>query len=220
MKAANLPEQAEPPSNPPFLNPTASACMSDAWYLFVNMVEKCDYSTAAWIFKKCIEQGADIEEARAKRTASAEKRAAAAPFKPPTITEIDAADRHQVCVWWERLRSTEQKFEDANVLKSIGRIQARYIEFGGYPAGYTEGKLPPIKKKGAIKRVAPNAALPALFDPTNPESAFSIERAKRGGHLTQLEFAKHLVAGGDPQFGTDAKSLLGNLRYHLGKAKK
>jgi hypothetical protein len=195
----------ERPSEPPYLNPTASWYTGDAWFLFANIIDSCGYPTAKFIFEKCIKEGAEIEAAKAKRVANAQRRAAAAPMKIPTIAQIDAAGHSQICIWWERLRSTEQKFDSASEKESVDRIQARYIEFGGYPKDYTEGKLPPIPQK----RNHDDAALVAMFDRSNPQSPYSIAREKRGGKLKTAEFAASLV----PEFGTSAGHIMRKVKY-------
>jgi hypothetical protein len=206
----------EPPSEPPYLNRTASWYAGDAWYLFASIMGKCGFETAKFIFEKCIKEGAEIEAANAKRSANAQQRAGAAPMKIPTVQEIDAADRERICMWYARLLTTDQHFSNRE-REAVDRLTKRYIEFGGFPAGF-KPRLPPIKKKGAVKRDAANAALPAMFDATNPRSAFSIEKAKRGGDLTKRDFAGLLVKS-DKKFGKDVDSLLANLRYHRSKAK-
>jgi hypothetical protein len=155
--------EGEPPSEPPYLNPTASWYVGDARYLFAIMIEKCGYPTAKFIFEKCIKEGAEIEAANAKRSANAQQRPDAAPMKIPTIQEIDAADRNRICMWYARLLTTDQRFSNREK-EAVDRLAKRYIEFGGFPAGF-KPKLPPIKKKGATRKVRPAAAeLPALFE--------------------------------------------------------
>ena len=103
----------KPAKDSPGLNPTASWYAGDAWYLFAIMIEKCGYPTAKFIFEKCIKKGAEVEAANAKRLADAQRRAGTPPMKLPTRRKIDAADRHQICVWWARLRATDQAFSES-----------------------------------------------------------------------------------------------------------
>jgi hypothetical protein len=48
-----------------------------------------------------------------------------------------------------------------------------------------------------------------MFDRTNPQSAYSIERERRGGKLTMPEFAASLV----PKFGSSAGHVLRKVKY-------
>jgi hypothetical protein len=154
--------EGEPPSEPPYLNPTASWYAGDAWYLFAIIIEKCGLETAKFIFEKCIKEGTEIEAASAKRAAATQRRATAAPMKIPTIKEIKAADRDRICMWYARLLTTDQHLS-LQEKKSVALLTKRYIEFGGFPADFVP-RLPPIKKKGATRKVRPAAAeLPALF---------------------------------------------------------
>ena len=86
-------------------------------------------------------------------------------------------------------------------------ILKRYVAFGGYPVDFNQN-LPPIKKRGAVKRTAPNAELATFFDESNPNSDWSI--AKRRG-LTKTAYAATLV----PKHGATAEHVLANLRYRL-----
>jgi hypothetical protein len=197
----------------PGLDPSASWYAGDARYLFAIMIEKCGYPIAKVIFEKCIKEGAEIEAAKKKRAAKTQQRASAAPMKIPTPKEIDAADRERICMWYARLLATDQHL-NAREKNAVARLTKRYIEFGGYPAGF-KANLPPLKKKGAVKRDAVNAALPAMFDDRNPRSPFSMEKKRGGGKLTKHEYAASLI----PKFGATAEHVLANLRYHRGKPK-
>jgi hypothetical protein len=154
----------EAPSDPPYFNVTASWYSGDAWLLFDEIAQRCGLPTAKFIFQKCIEV-ADEQESRAKAIKKAKAiRGKRAPIELPTLKQVDSFDRNQTCRWWDRLGSTDQKFKGGE-RKIIGRLAARYVEFGGYPKGYIEGKLPPIKQKGARRRNMPKAAeLPAMFE--------------------------------------------------------
>jgi hypothetical protein len=191
------------PSVQPGLDPTASWYLGDAWYLFSVMMEKCGYPTAKIIFEKCIKDGAEIEAARAKRAAEVQRRASAAPMKIPTIREINGADRDRICIWYARLLTTEQHF-NAREQKGVNRLQQRYIQFGGFPVDFAP-KLPPIPSK----RNHGDAVLVDMFDRSNPESAYSIERKKRGGKLKDAEFAQSLV----PEFGASAGHIMRKVKY-------
>jgi hypothetical protein len=191
------------PSVQPGLDPTASWYSGDAWYLFSIMIEKCGYPTAKVIFEKCIRDGAEIETARAKRAAEVQRRAAAAPMKIPTIKQIDSADRDRVCIWYARLLTTEQHL-NAREQKAVDRLTERYIEFGGFPTDFAP-KLPPIP----TKRNHSDEVLVEMFDRSNPESAYSIERTKRAGKLKVAEFAASLV----PEYGASAQHILRKVKY-------
>jgi hypothetical protein len=189
--------------NHPGLDPTASWYSGDAWYLFSIMIEKCGYATARVIFEKCIRDGAEIEAARAKRAAEAQRRAAAAPMKIPTIKQINGADRDRICIWYARLLTTEQHL-NAREQKAVERLTKRYISFGGFPADF-DRKLPPIPKK----RNHEDAVLIDMFDRSNPQSAYSIARTEHGGKLKVAEFAASLV----PKFGTSAEHIMRKLKF-------
>jgi hypothetical protein len=202
----------EPPSEPPYLNSTASWYSGDAWFLFEEIHQRCGLPTATHIFQKCIDVAAQQEEENAAIERRKRVRKERAPFKLPTISQIDSADRRQICLWWARLRGTDQRFS-ASEKKIIRRLAERYQEVDGYPKDFDETALPPTKKKGARKRNAPNAQLPAMFDANNPDSPFSIEKARRGGKMTEREFAEVLVASNGP-YGKSVDGLIANLRYH------
>jgi hypothetical protein len=216
MPPPNFPN--EPPSEPPYLNPTASWYAGDAWYLFAIVIAKCGYPTAKFIFEKCIKEGAEIEAAKEKRTAAAQRRATAAPMKIPTIKEIDSADRERVCIWYTRWLETEQHLS-AQEQKAVAHLTKRYIQFGGFPADFVP-RLPPIKRKGARTRNAPGAELPAMFDKTNPQSSFSIEKAKRNGRFGKEQFAELLASRPDKKYGPTAEAVLRNERNWRKKKQK
>jgi hypothetical protein len=195
----------EPPSDPPGLNPTASWYSGDAWLLFAEIVGRCDLPTAKFIFQKCILVAEEQESRAATVTREKAARLARALPKLPTLEQITLADRQQVSRWWARL--PDRRF-NAQEKRVIAALTLRYQQLGGYPRGFNEN-LPPIKKRGSIKRAAPNADLPALFDEANPKSAFSIEKARRGGKLTKRSFAAILT----PRYGETAEHVLANLRY-------
>jgi hypothetical protein len=194
----------KPPKDSPGLNPTPSRYMSDAWYLFASMIEGCDYPTAKFIFEKCIKEGAEVQAANAKRSADAQRRAAAKPMKLPTITQIDAAARHQICVWWARLGATDQAFSEGEK-RIIHHLAGRYVEVGGYTKDFDEIRLPPIPQM----RNRNDAALLVMFDRSNPQSAYSIERERHGGKLKVSEFAASLV----PEFGGSASHIMRKVKY-------
>jgi hypothetical protein len=124
--------------------------------LFKNISRKLDVPTAKMIFQLCAHE-ASGEAAAEKKQPRRE------PMKLPTIAQIDGANRAKICMWWDRLRHTDQRFSKSEQ-KIIDRLWARYYEFGGYPEGYKEGKFPPIKQEGARRRNTPKAAeLPAMF---------------------------------------------------------
>jgi hypothetical protein len=120
----------EPPSEPPYLNTTASWYSGDAWFLFQEIVERCGLPTAKFIFEKCI----SVAEEHDSRSAALAKAKAArrerAPIKLPTAEQIAIADRHKICIWWARLRGTDQKF-NAREKRLIAALRARYVEVGG-----------------------------------------------------------------------------------------
>ena len=125
--------------------------------LFKSISQKLDVPTAKLIFQLCAQE-ASSEAAAEKKQPRREL------MKLPTISQIDGANRAKICMWWDRLRHTDQRFSKSEQ-KIIDRLWARYYEFGGYPEGYKEGTLPPIKREGARRRNTPKAAeLPAMFD--------------------------------------------------------
>ena len=197
----------EPPSSLPYLNSTAHWYLADAWDLFYEICGRCDVPTAKHIFQKCISvadeqeiQAAAIDKARAaQRTRELNKL--------PTEEAIAAADRKTICNWWARLPGRKFSAKEKTIVAALSR---RYVEVGGYPHDFDPARLPPIKKRGSVKRNAINAGLPKLFDVNDPSSAFAVEKAKRGGKLTMTEFAATLV----PAYGFDADHVLANLRYH------
>jgi len=196
----------EPPSDPPGLDATASWYVGDAWLLFREIYQRCGLSTAKFIFKKCISVAEQEIRALAIDTAKAAKRTRELN-KLPTEEEIVGADRKKICNWWARLPTRKLTTKEKGI---VAILSQRYIEVGGYPADFDPARLPPIKKRGSVKHNAVNAGLPKLFDANNPSSAFSVEKAKRGGKLTMTEFAATLV----PAYGFDADHVLANLRYH------
>jgi hypothetical protein len=203
--------KGEPFSEPPSLNPTASWYSGDAWILFEEIARRCGPRTAKWIFQHCIR----IAEEQQSSQAAAITRAKAARrarelTKLPTAEQIAAADRKQISNWWARL--PDRKY-NAREKRLYDLLRRRYVEVGGYGKDFKPNQLPPIKKLGSVKRNAPNRVLPALFDSANPQSSFSVEKAKRGGKLTQTEFAKTLV----PIHGHTAEHVLANLRYWRAK---
>jgi hypothetical protein len=198
----NIPN--EPPSDPPYLNPTANWFSGDAWFLFQEIVQRCGLPTAKFIFQKCINVADEKEDqARALEKAKAARRDRA-PIKLPTIEQIDAADRHQISVWWARLRGTDQDFS-ADQERKIQHLAGRYREVDGYTKDFDETKLPPIPKE----RNQADAALLAMFDRSDPQSAYSIACKKHGSELNIEEFAATLV----PTHGTSAKHVLRKLKY-------
>jgi hypothetical protein len=202
----------------PGLDATASWYSSDAWSLFQTICAQCGLTAATTIFKKCVAMGAEDAATEQKRERAALARARQAPLKLPTLAEINAADRERICVWWARLLAADQKFT-AKENRIIARLGARYFKFGGQPAGF-KAKIPPTKRKGAIKRDAVNAALPAMFDTTNPQSSFSIEKAKRNGRLTKEQFAELLASRADKKYGPTAEAVLRNERNWRKKKRK
>jgi len=151
-----------------------------------------------------MKDGAEIEAQNEKRATIAQRRAIAPPIKLPTIEQINAADRHQICVWWARLRGTDQDFS-VDEKQIIGHLAGRYVEVGGYTKDFDETKLPPIPQK----RNHDDAILVAMFDRTNPESAYSIARAERGGQLKVSEFAASLV----PKWGNSAGHVIRKVKF-------
>lgn len=134
--------------------------------LFKSISGELGVPSAKLIFELCAQEAVEP-------SAAADKEPRQDKMKLPTIAQADNASHAKICTWWERLRHTNQKFSSVEK-KVIGRIFARYVGFGGYPEGYVEGKLPPIKKQGARQRNAPKAAeLPAMF------SALKAERPGR-----------------------------------------
>ena len=194
----------EPPSDPSYLNSTANWYSGDAWFLFEEIRLRCGLPTAAFIFQKCIQVGAQQDAAKVALERRKRSRQERAPFKVPTASEIEAADRHQICIWWARLRLTDQRFS-AGEKKIIRLLAGRYKDVDGYPKDFDETKLPPIPQK----RNHGDAALVAMFDRSDAKSAYSIERKKRGGKLTKSEFAATLV----PAYGTSADHILRKVKY-------
>jgi hypothetical protein len=195
----------EPPSDPPYLNSTASWYSGDAWFLFQEIVQRCGLPSARFIFEKCIAV-ADEQESRAAAIAKTKAaRRSRPPIPLPTAEQIAKADRRQICIWWARLRGTDQKF-NAREKRLIAELRARYLDVGGYPAGFNENhQLPPIPKK----RNKNDAVLVKMFDRRNPQSAYCIERKKRGGKLTVGDFAATLV----PTYGASADHILRKVKY-------
>ena len=213
--------KGEPSSEPPdlnpiesWLNPTASWWLNPtaSWYLgymrlrFEEIARRCGPKTATWIFQKCIRDAEEQQSQAAARTREkAAQRGRELP-KWPTAEQIAAADRKQISIWWARLPN--RKF-NAREKRLSDLLLQRLIEVRGYAEDFKPKQLPPIKKPGSISRNAPSRKLPALFGPDDPQSAFSIEKANRGGKLTKTEFAKTLV----PIYGHDAENVLAKLRY-------
>jgi hypothetical protein len=192
--------EGEPPSEPPYLNPTASWYLGDAWDLFHDIVQRCGLPTAKFLFEQCIKEASRQEELRAKIDREKAARAKRTPIKLPTLKQIDAADHRQICRWWDLLQGQELKSSEKKV---IGRLAARYKDFGGYPEGYIEGKLPPIKKKGATRKVRPAAAeLPALF------TALKIEHPR----LSNPRIAEIVVERFGRKYGKNVEAVIRNER--------
>jgi hypothetical protein len=198
----------EPPSEPPYLNTTANHYLGDASFLFGEISTRCGEATAEFIFQKCVSEA--VKERHrvvgVQRAKAAQRARSLATL--PTAEQIAAADRRQISIWWARLPDRKVAAQERPL---YDLLRKRYIEFGGYAQDFNPNNLPPIKKPGSVKRRAPNRDLPVLFDAKDPHSAFSIERARRGGKLTLTEFAETLV----PKYGADAENVLANLRYHL-----
>ena len=176
----------EPASEPPYLNPTANWYSGDAWFLFVEIAQRCGLPTAKFIFQKCVEV-ADEQENQAKAIQKAKAvRRDRAPIKLPTMEQIRAADRQQVSIWWARLRGTDQKFGNRDK-PIIAALAERYKALDGYTRDFNEN-LPPIKKRGSKMRNSPNAELPRLFEEAKAvhgedfsKAAFSVMHANRIG---------------------------------------
>jgi hypothetical protein len=192
----------------PGLDPTASWYAGDAWYLFASMIESCGYPTAKFIFEKCIKEGAEIEAKKEKRAATVQRRATAAPIELPTIEEIDAADRHQISVWWKQLSDTDQDFS-ADEKLVIHHLAGRYKEFGGYTADFNPHR-PPIKRKGARARSAVNAKLPAMF---------AAEKA-RNSRLGRERIAEIVIERHGTKHGRTVETVMRNERNWRKKNRK
>ena len=186
----------KPPRSRPALNPTASWYSSEAWSLFSTISEQCGFAVAKFLFEQCIKMGAEQHQAKEKQAKDKRIRAEQAPLRLPTITQINAADRQRICMWWARLLKADQKFSPCET-KIISRLTARYVEVGGYPVGFSV-KLPPTKKKGAVNRVSPADDLPNIFK-ARPEG------------LSKTAFAETLV----PRYGATAELVLRKLRHRL-----
>jgi hypothetical protein len=197
---------------PPGLNPTASWYLGYARFLLEKIAQRCGPQTAKWIFQKCI-QGAEEQQSQAAAIPRAKAaRRARELTKWPTAEQIAAADRKQISTWWARL--PDRKL-NAREKRLCDLLWGRYFEFGGYTEDFKPNQLPPIKKPGSVKRNAPNRRLPALFDAADPQSAFSVEKAKRGGKLKQAEFAATLV----PMHGLTVDNVLANMRHWRSRSK-
>jgi len=202
--------RGEPCSEPPDLNPTASWYSGDAWLLFGEIARRCGLLTAKWIFQNCIRVAEEQERQTAATTKAKAAQRTRELTKLPTAEQIAAADRKQISKWWARL--PDRKF-NAREKRLYDLLLRRYVEVGGYDKDFKPNQLPPIKKVGSVKHNAPNRDLVALFDSANPQSAFSVEKANRGGKLTQTEFATTLI----PTYGHDVENVLANLRYWRAK---
>jgi hypothetical protein len=192
----------EPPSEPPSLNPTANWYSQDAWNLFAEIAQRCGLPTAKYLFQSCITEADNQERAIVGRDRAKAAQRARELTKLPTAEQVASADRQKICNWYARLPSRKFRARERPIVDAIFK---RYIAFGGYPVDFKEN-LPPIKKRGAVKRNAANAELMALFDESNPESGWSI--AKRRGS-TKTAYAATLV----PRHGATADHVLANLRY-------
>jgi hypothetical protein len=204
----------KPQKDSPGLDPTASRYLSDARYLFANMIESCGYPIAKHIFQKCIKEGAEIEAKKEKRVVTAQRRAKAPPIDLPPIAKQNAMSREDVCKWWIRFADTEQPYDER-----ARHLWSLYQAFGGQPEGFNP-HLPPIKRKGAKTRNAVNAQLPAMFDETNPESDFSIWKAKRNGRGTKEQFADLQASRPGKKHGPTADAVLHNERNWRKKKRK
>lgn len=131
-------------------------------------------------------------------------------IKLPTTAQIEGANRSKICAWWDRLRHTDQTFSDAE-RKIIHQLAGRYIEVGGYPSGYIEGKQPPIKRKGAKAHNPPGAKLPAMFDAM---------KAERNGNLTKERFAEIVVKVHGKTYGKNVEAVQRNERNWRKKNRK
>jgi hypothetical protein len=157
--------------------------------LFKTISGELGVPSAKLIFQMCAREAVES-------CATEDKPPRREQMKLPTIAQIDAASHARIYTWWERLRHTDQQFNNSEK-KIISRLAARYVAIDGYPAGYVEGKLPPIKKRGAVKRDAVNAALPALFN------ALKIEHPR----LSNLRIAEIVVERYGKRHGKNAEAV-------------
>jgi hypothetical protein len=204
MRPPEIPD--EPPSEPPYLNSTANWYLQPAWDLFAEIYQRCGAATAKFIFNRCIEEAEKQEREEGTKISATLSRRARELTELPTLDEVRAADRRQIVRWYAFWPDRKYKGKEKKITQLL---QQRYVELGGHPEGFDPLKLPPIKRRGSVKHNAPNAELRALFDESDPDSAFSREKAKRGGHLKKSEFATTLV----PKYGATADHVLANLRY-------
>lgn len=159
MPAPTFP--GEPPSEPPYLNPSAHWYLGDASFLFQEIVERCGIATAKFLFQECIRVAEEQEQQAAAITKADAAQQARALAKLPTLPQIATADREQICRWWARLPT---RMLTENEKEIVGALAQRYVDVRGYPKGFDPTRLPPIKKKGAKARKPRGAELPAMFD--------------------------------------------------------
>jgi hypothetical protein len=167
--------------------------------LFKTISGELGVPSAKLIFQLCAQEAVEPCTAESKPPRREQ-------MKLPTIAQIEGASRAKICTLWERLRHTDQQFNNSEK-KIIGQLAARYVEVGGYPTGYVEGKLPPIKKRGAVKRDAVNAALPELF------KALKIEHPR----LSNLRIAEIVVERYGKRYGKNAEAVDRTERNWRGK---
>jgi hypothetical protein len=81
----------------------------------------------------------------------------------PSADKIRAMTYRKVCQWWRRIQDNAQVFE-GDQRESLKVLATRYADGKGYQ-GRIPPLPPPLKKKGASRRITPKGAeLPAMFD--------------------------------------------------------
>jgi hypothetical protein len=170
---------------------------------FAKLCREFGEPTARLVMKRC----ADITEAPAPVRPPRKLQ----DVKLPPAAEIEAMTCHKVCEWWRRIQDNGQVFEGGQK-QSLTALAKRYRECDGYQGSILLMPLP-FKQKGASRKVRPPAAeLPAMFDLSNPQSAFSIEKAKRNGRLTKERFAELVIEQHGTKYGPTVEAVLRNLR--------
>jgi hypothetical protein len=182
----------EPPSEPPYLNATASWHLGDAWFLFSNIIENCGYPTAKFIFEKCIKDADELEALHEKVKSERTAHALAPAVELPPIAEIDAMNREQICRWYARFSKTDQAYDERS-----HRLLNRYLSFEGQPKDF-KSNVTPIKRKGANTHKPPGAELPALF---------AAEKA-RNTRLGNEQIAEIILKKHGPKYGKSVESIV------------
>jgi hypothetical protein len=178
---------------------------AQAQVLFDRIAKRHGMPTAKLLFERCIRLAKDpsIQEEQKKRAAEkveakASQRARALT-KLPSLDQIAAADRNQICDWYYRWpdRGLEKKEQDV-----YGVLLQRYVKMGGYPENFNPNRLTPTKKRGAIMRSSRNAELPVIFER---------EKARLGENFSKPAFYREHT----DRFGPTPEDVRKKLDYYL-----